>query len=603
MKNTASLCFLLSAWLFAGVCHAQITITPAKNFPKEVSLDRKQRESNHSGNVDDGTNLQYETLYLSRDGKHSLIHGIQMNAGGCIWIPFTNILLGDFLKQVSILNGRKLPGDPYINKYSVSPSGKHLAYTRYYRVPILEDFLPLSPWKECLVVDGRTVMRFFGIFHFHDLWYEVRPDGTESAVVSVLNSLSEFRSDGSYNEVIFRVSEAGKLISMYDELAEYGRYERTFYRDGSRRMLHLVTAEDGTRTLLGVGEDFPQKWDEIVDVTFNDDDSGVFTIIGRRDGRDFLYLCRGEDVRLLKEGTEFKHAYCGDEITLWRENDGPVVWCNPEAMAAGNVAKRSDRIESPNDSPLLSGHSAGAPFPAVMTELPPGAAKPFWTPDGSRWATVVWKDNQNSILWSDGKTRELPYNDKYMNMLAISPDGTRTVCYTPVEPRGYHLLLDGEVLETQGYFYSFHFGPSDEEYRYSFQKDNDTFFVIKTKEGETREKIGAWGESKDPSVFAYAAETEEDGEPRYTIKLSTGETYGPFSVVNRIVFSPDGKHWVTTVQTPEDRKYQMLFDGVPTEKFDNIILVSPRGWEFPPAWHTFGVRDGQWFRLDVRLGE
>jgi len=43
----------------------------------------------------------------------------------------------------------------------------------------------------------------------------------------------------------------------------------------------------------------------------------------------------------------------------WRKR----VW---GIMAAGNVAKRSDRIVPPNDSPLLSGHSASAPFPAAI---------------------------------------------------------------------------------------------------------------------------------------------------------------------------------------------------------------------------------------------
>jgi len=42
---------------------------------------------------------------------------------------------------------------------------------------------------------------------------------------------------------------------------------------------------------------------------------------------------------------------------------------------------------------------------------------------------------------------------------------------------------------------------------------------------------------------------------------------------------------------------------VPTEKFDNIIMVRPHYLRFPPEWHTFGVRDGEWYRLDVKLGE
>ena len=39
--------------------------------------------------------------------------------------------------------------------------------------------------------------------------------------------------------------------------------------------------------------------------------------------------------------------------------------------AAGNAAQRSDRIALPNDSPLLSGHCASAPFPAAVSYSQP----------------------------------------------------------------------------------------------------------------------------------------------------------------------------------------------------------------------------------------
>lgn len=81
--------------------------------------------------------------------------------------------------------------------------------------------------------------------------------------------------------------------------------------------------------------------------------------------------------------------------------------------------------------------------------------------------------------------------------------------------------------------------------------------------------------------------------------LSDGQKLGPFADIGNVFFRHDASSWAAVVQTKEDKRYTVLYNGIPGQKYDNILRLE----SYPESdhCHTYGLRDGKWYRIDIQL--
>ena len=197
-------------------------------------------------------------------------------------------------------------------------------------------------------------------------------------------------------------------------------------------------------------------------------------------------------------------------------------------------------------------------------------------------------------------TKKLDVHQTYWQRTFVSPSGEQTVLlgtdingkqYLKWENNKTYIIQDCDAIHNIRWFSEI----------LSFEiYDKRT-----QKEKIYRWRQGAWQHDSEESLEFEISNLNKDGT--FQIQYNS-HIYGPFTKAHSLVYSLHRKHMCLIVQLADVQKWGFLTnDGLYNIVYDYIIPVEtiPSTIHAGPIetnnWHTLGIRDGKWYRINIEM--
>ncbi|MDO4857924.1 MAG: hypothetical protein Q4A17_08265 [Thermoguttaceae bacterium] len=363
----------------------------------------------------------------------------------------------------------------------------------------------------------------------------------------------------------------GKLY----KLSKHQKYfKRSFWSHQKKYVWKIVTNPDGTQSLWGLDDRFEGKWDAVTHVQSGKQEGNVAFIAANENGYLVYESKHGKTVlkgQIPKDEQIFRIVFPRTDDSLlyietWKESTSSFrTWVFDGDRQ--RCCLQSDFLCSETDYAFIEENAEGSCL--------------LWN-NGNR--TPIPSEANVLRIFSEKEPVLLKYRNKDTRMFSVY--------------LGDEKLLEGEAVVS--------FFPSpDSPFRYVISaiksRESGGCDSLLIREGTppiTYPNALLSAYSDDWRRWILSVSEDPTGENCFLL-LNSGEKYGPFLNVSNVVFSSDGQSWCAIVQMLTDRRYSILYNGKLGTMYDNIIQLDIF---FPhDRFHTYGLRDGKWYRIDVHF--
>ncbi|MBM4044027.1 MAG: hypothetical protein FJ279_02850 [Planctomycetes bacterium] len=207
-----------------------------------------------------------------------------------------------------------------------------------------------------------------------------------------------------------------------------------------------------------------------------------------------------------------------------------------------------------------------------------------FSPDSKRLAYSAEKSGQ-WFLVVDGQ-RGSPFEAIPWTCIAFSPDSKR-IAYAAKTGDKWLTVLDGQPGPQYDHIMDFVFAQDGKRYAYAGKKGDQWFAVIDAQPGPGYSEVRSPTFSPDGKHSAYAAARGKvqrigfhgtgtgvyAGEGTRMFMVFDGREGPEYGLVERPMFSPDGKHFV--FKASKGRKWFVVLDDAPCPEYDAILDKGP----------------------------